>query len=149
MQTIKQHIPIRVAKLIIGYLNNLITMAEHHELEEWVSSSEDNVRIFEELTEGVAGNVFDAERLIAETEDPIELWIIGGLITRYLHNELSPIQQVALEEWINATEKNKEVFEMLTSQANLQKLAVWSSPIKEYFNNHRCILQACFVVKNI
>jgi hypothetical protein len=113
MKARKSKIPVLMAKLIIKYSNQRISMEEHIELDKWVGSSEANVRIFEELTDDSSKNVFDAEQLIAETEDTVELWIIVGLVTRYLHNRLNAVQKEALEEWIKLSGKNKKIFEML------------------------------------
>jgi transmembrane sensor len=41
----------RIAFLINGYIRNTLTVPEHHELDEWVSSSMKNQQLFEELTD--------------------------------------------------------------------------------------------------
>jgi transmembrane sensor len=41
----------RIAFLINGSIRNKLTVAEHHELDEWVSSSMENQQLFEELTD--------------------------------------------------------------------------------------------------
>jgi transmembrane sensor len=41
----------RIAFLINGYIRNKLTVPEHHELDEWVSSSMENQQLFEELTD--------------------------------------------------------------------------------------------------
>lgn len=41
----------RIAYLIAGFLRNTITEKEHDELDDWVNESDDNMRLFEELTD--------------------------------------------------------------------------------------------------
>jgi transmembrane sensor len=41
----------RIAYLINGYIMNKLSVPEHHELDEWVSSSMENQKLFEELTD--------------------------------------------------------------------------------------------------
>lgn len=41
----------RIAYLIAGFLQNTLTEAEHDELDAWVIASEENTRLFEELTD--------------------------------------------------------------------------------------------------
>ncbi|MBX3253281.1 MAG: hypothetical protein KF862_03985 [Chitinophagaceae bacterium] len=51
-------IPFRAAKLIIGYLHNSLTEVENDELDDWVGQSDDNMKIFEQLTDQVDEGVF-------------------------------------------------------------------------------------------
>jgi transmembrane sensor len=41
----------RIAALIAGYIHTGLTAAEHNELDEWVGESDENMRLFEELTD--------------------------------------------------------------------------------------------------
>src|ERR1700722_13442676 len=41
----------RIAYLINGYIVNKLSVPEHHELDEWVSSNMENQKLFEELTD--------------------------------------------------------------------------------------------------
>ncbi|HXB43379.1 MAG TPA: hypothetical protein VNV85_04950 [Puia sp.] len=127
MQTKQPQIPLRIAKLIIGYLNNLLSDKEHAELDQWVGFSNENTLAFEDLTEDADKNIFDPEEFIDDTTSALELWIVAGLITRYLSNDLSRLQKKALKDWIRESERNDEIFELLTSKANLQKIATWFS----------------------
>ncbi|HRP56435.1 FecR domain-containing protein [Agriterribacter sp.] len=43
--------PYRTAYLIAGYINNELTEDEHDELDDWVSENDDNMRLFEVLTD--------------------------------------------------------------------------------------------------
>lgn len=51
-------ISFRAAKLIIGYLHNSLTEVENNELDDWVGQSDDNMKIFEQLTDQVDEGVF-------------------------------------------------------------------------------------------
>ena len=41
----------RVAYLIAGYIRNTLTTQEHQELDDWVNASDENMRLFEDLTD--------------------------------------------------------------------------------------------------
>lgn len=51
MEKDAQLIPFRAARLIIGYLHNRLTEIEKDELDEWVCQSDNNMIIFEQLTD--------------------------------------------------------------------------------------------------
>ena len=51
-------VPFLAAKLIIGYLHNSLTEVENDELDDWVCQSDENMKIFEQLTEHVDEDVF-------------------------------------------------------------------------------------------
>ena len=44
----------RVAYLVAGYLRQTLTEKEHDELDEWITTNDDNQRLFEELTDPVS-----------------------------------------------------------------------------------------------
>jgi transmembrane sensor len=52
-QDLSEGIAKRIAFLINGYIRNKLTVSEHRELDEWVSSSMENQKLFEELTDPV------------------------------------------------------------------------------------------------
>lgn len=41
----------RIARLVAGYIRHTLTPAEHDELDDWVNESDDNMQLFEELTD--------------------------------------------------------------------------------------------------
>jgi hypothetical protein len=43
----------RVAYLVAGYIRQTLTEKEHDELDEWITTSDENQRLFEELTDPV------------------------------------------------------------------------------------------------
>jgi len=48
----------RIAYLINGFIRNRLTIAEHDEMDEWVSYSMTNQEVFEELIEGLSNLAF-------------------------------------------------------------------------------------------
>lgn len=61
------------AKLIINFTHNKLSEEQKNELDEWLCASDENLMIFEELTQDVNDNVFSADELIIETEAALEL----------------------------------------------------------------------------
>src|SRR4029079_12655748 len=41
----------RIAYLIAGYIRNILTDKEHQELDDWINSSDHNMKLFEDLTD--------------------------------------------------------------------------------------------------
>jgi hypothetical protein len=119
-------IPYAVAKLVIGYLHNSLTEAEKDELDEWINASDENMKIFEDLTEGVDDSVFDPDRLLIQTEEAIDLWIIAGLMVRQQQNLNNEIEEKYLHEWANASERNKELFKQLQQPNFMHKILLWA-----------------------
>lgn len=119
-------IPIKAAHLIIGYLNNSLTASEKDQLDFWICSSDENMEIFAELTDGQDNAVFDPLRFMAETEEATELWIIMGLIIRHQQQAITTEEQRALDDWTNASPRNKLLFEELQNPAFFQKLLAWA-----------------------
>lgn len=114
-------IPIHIAKLIIGYLQNTLTEKEHLELDDWVGISDDHLEIFEQLCERNDDHVFDADALIMETDELLDYWMIAGLVARQMQNIISEDEKVILQSWIDASEEHKALYERFTNKANLQK----------------------------
>jgi hypothetical protein len=48
---ILKSVPERISYLILHFLHNTLDKAEGEELDEWVTASDDNLEIFEELTD--------------------------------------------------------------------------------------------------
>lgn len=119
-------ITVKAARLIIGFLHNSLTRIETKALDKWVCLSDTNMEIFEGLTEAVDDNVFNADKLIIETENIIDLWIIASLIVRRKLKLNSKVEDRYLDEWANASKQNKELFKKLQHPAYMQKLLVWN-----------------------
>ena len=68
----------RAAYLIAGYIRRTLTQAEHDELDEWVNASDDNMKLFEELTDekNIEENLawldkINVEKALAKTKEKI------------------------------------------------------------------------------
>ncbi|MEJ0106553.1 MAG: hypothetical protein WDO19_30185 [Bacteroidota bacterium] len=90
-----------------------------------VTASNDNMEVFAELTSGVDSNVFDPDQLLIETDEAIDLWIIAGLITRHQQGLNNIVEEKYLDEWVNACDRNKELFKLWQNPAFIQKMLVW------------------------
>lgn len=122
----EQTISVKAARLIIDFLHNALTKAEIKALDKWICLSDTNMEIFEELTKGVADNVFNADKLIIETENIIDLWIIASLIVRRKMKLNNKMEDRYLDEWANADKQNKLLFKKLQHPAYMQKMLVWN-----------------------
>ena len=61
---------LRIASLIAGYIRHTLTAEEHDELDEWVGESDDNMRLFEEVTDE-ALNQRDIDFMAAADKQPV------------------------------------------------------------------------------
>ncbi len=57
----------RVAYLIAGFMRGNLTIDEHNELDEWVASSDENMQLFERLTD--EANLNELEQLLSHSEE--------------------------------------------------------------------------------
>lgn len=124
-------ITVSAARLIIKYLHNSLTESEKDELDEWVSLNSTNQDLFAELTNKVDDNVFDPDKLIVDTEQAIDLWIIAGLIVREQQGMNNELEQQYLQEWVDADEQNRKLFGLLQNPAYMQKILVWNKLQRE------------------
>ena len=62
--------PYRAAYLIAGYINNELTEEEHDELDAWVAKSDDNMRLFGELTD--EGNIQESLRALRRIKPEVQ-----------------------------------------------------------------------------
>ncbi|MBN8876744.1 MAG: hypothetical protein J0I32_04305 [Sphingobacteriales bacterium] len=122
----EQFISVKVARLIIGFLHNTLTKAEAKALDKWVCVSDTNMEVFEDLTEGVDKNVFNADNLIIEPENIIDLWIIASLIVRRKMKMNSEVEDKYLDDWKSADKGNKAMYKKLQHPAYMQKMLVWN-----------------------
>ena len=119
------HVPFRFARLIILFTSNMLSPEEHDELDKWVEASDENLEVFEALTSGLEDKIFSANDLIIETEDLLDVWMIAGLLARKIEGIISEEEQRSLDVWVEASEKNKALYELLQDKTNLQKLLSW------------------------
>lgn len=118
-------IPVRVAKLVIGYLNYTLTEQEKDLLDEWVCESEENEEVFSALIDHAEADKVDFGRLI----DPLELkshyWRIAELITKEIESCIGPEEKKELQEWINAADDNRKLYKQLVHAANRKYFSNW------------------------
>lgn len=69
---------LRIASLIAGYIRHTLTAEEHDELDEWVGESDENMRLFEEVTDE-ALNQRDIDFMAATDKQPVLNRIKGKL----------------------------------------------------------------------
>ncbi len=131
MKNNQQFISVETARLIIGFLHNHLSSSDKDALDNWVCLSDKNMEIFERLTKHVDDDVFDPDQLIADTESMIDLWIVASLIVRHQKGLNNALEELYLNEWINADKQNKEIFKLLVEPANMQKILMWNK-LKEW-----------------
>ncbi len=61
---------LRIASLIAGYIRHTLSAEEHDELDEWVGESDENMRLFEEVTDE-AMNQRDIDFMAAADKQPV------------------------------------------------------------------------------
>lgn len=125
MKNNPEFISLEIAKLIIRYSHNLLSEQERGQLDNWLCETDDNLVIYEELTEDLHNNVFDPDSLIIDTESVLDIWMIAGLIARDMRNYITPFEKKKLREWIEASEHNRAIYNTLNNPANLHKFNVW------------------------
>src|SRR4051812_47701787 len=109
-------IPVQIAKLIIGYLQNTLTEQEHLELVKWFEISDANLELFEDLSEGNDDNVFTLNDLIIETDELLDDWMVAGLIAREMENAISDDEKIVLKGWIDISGEHKRRYEFLSNR---------------------------------
>ena len=67
-------VPIRIARLIYGFLNESLSTPEHQELDDWINLSDDNMEIFDEMMDGM--HIRRVEDVFAEKEALEEAMIV-------------------------------------------------------------------------
>ncbi|HRN46460.1 MAG TPA: hypothetical protein PKW69_00390 [Niabella sp.] len=126
MKNNQQFISVETARLIIGFLHNHLSSSDKDALDDWICLSDKNMKIFEQLTEHVDENVFDPDQLIVDTEGVIDLWIVASLIIRHQKGLNNELEELYLNEWINAGKQNQKFFKQLEKPACMQKMLVWN-----------------------
>ena len=121
-------VPFFVARLVIGFLQNKLSKNEKDQLKAWVCESDANMTFFEELIAGYDEAVFDPTQLIIETDEATEIWIIAGIITRYLINDVDEIEKKHLMEWAALSERNQQLFFKMQQVDFLNELLLWLRP---------------------
>ena len=119
-------IPVRIAGLIIGYLNNTLTEIEADELDNWVSASDENVDLFETLIEYERNIDFSPESYINKYDDLMELWVISGWLVKRDLNSISEYELTQLVDWLLVNPEHIHVLQQLKPNANKVKLTYYA-----------------------
>lgn len=114
-------IPIRIARLVIGFTHNKLSEAEMDELDLWLDESDENMKAYHVLIDGVIDNIFSADDLIIETEELLDTWMIAGLIARQMQGELGQDEKRALDRWRAAAPRNEELYRLFSNKANCMR----------------------------
>jgi hypothetical protein len=119
-------IPVRIAGLIIGYLNNTLTEMEADELDNWVSASDENVDLFETLIEYERNVEFSPESYINKYDDLMELWVVSGWLVKRDLNSISEYELTQLVDWLLVNPEHVHVLQQLKPNANKIKLTYYA-----------------------
>lgn len=119
-------IPVRIASLIIGYLNNTLTEMEADELDNWVSASDENVDLFETLIEYERNVDFYPESYINKYDDLMELWVVSGWLVKRDLNSISEYELTQLVDWLLVNPEHIHVLQQLKPNANKVKLTYYA-----------------------
>lgn len=118
-------IPLEFASLIILYTHNKVSDTQQEELDRWVVASEENLLIFEELTDGLDDAIFTPSELITSTAELLDSWMIAGLIAREMEGIITTEEKASLTRWIETSEANQKIYQALSEKANLHKFFSW------------------------
>lgn len=119
-------IPVRIAGLIIGYLNNTLTEMEAEELNNWVSASDENVEVFEVLIEYERNIDFSSESYINKYDELMELWVISGWLVKRKLDIISEYELEQLVDWLLLNPEHVHVLQQLKPNANKLKLTYYA-----------------------
>jgi hypothetical protein len=119
-------IPVRIAGLIIGYLNNTLTEMEADELDNWVSASDENVDLFETLIEYERNVDFSPESYLNKYDDLMELWVVSGWLVKRDLNSISEYELTQLVDWLLVNPEHIHVLQQLKPNANKLKLTYYA-----------------------
>jgi hypothetical protein len=118
--------PVRIAGLIIGYLNNALTEIEADELDNWVSASDENVDLFETLIEYERNVDFSPESYLNKYDDLMELWVVSGWLVKRDLNSISEYELTQLVDWLLVNPEHIHVLQQLKPNANKLKLTYYA-----------------------
>ena len=118
-------VPLFAARLVTGFLQNKLSEDERDKLDEWICASDENLSLFEALIEGYSESVFDPSKLIIETEELTELYVMTGLMARYRLNEIDDIEEDYLMRWVAASQRNELLFISMGDAAFFQSVVTW------------------------
>ncbi len=116
-------IPIRIAGLIIGFINNSLTELEKDELDEWVDSNDHNLEIFEQLLDWERISPIEPEKFLDKYHELMELWVVSGWLAKKDLNILSNYELDQLINWMISSPEKIELLQQLKSYHNKELIA--------------------------
>ena len=125
MNNDNRSIPFRITQLIVGFFQRTITEEEHKELDKWITASEENQSAFEDCVE-MAKRPYQAQPDdLPNEEDEIYLPHIADLIFKHLRKKITKEETEELNDWLELSEHNKELFNALPQTDNMEILFAW------------------------
>lgn len=116
-------LPVRIAGLIIGYVNDSLTELEKDELDEWVVDKDQNAEIFASLLDWERYKPISPDKYLNKYEEMMEMWIVSGWLAKRDLNELSAYETEQLTSWILTSPEKIEQLQQLKSYHNKEWLA--------------------------
>lgn len=118
-------VPFFAARLVIGFLQNKLSEDERDKLDEWICETDENLSLFEELIAGHGESVVDPSKLIIETEELTELYVMTGLMARYRLDEIDDIEEKYLMSWVAASPRNELLFISMGDAGFFNAVVTW------------------------
>lgn len=116
-------ISLRYAKLILAYTHNRLTEAQQAELDEWLETSDENLELFEALTDGYEEDILSLDNIIVDTDELLDYWMVAGLIARERKGIITKDEKRSLRQWVDAGDAHKKLYEVLSDDRNLHRIA--------------------------
>lgn len=118
-------VPLYAARLVIGFLQNKVSEEDRGKLDEWICETDENRSLFEELIAGYGESVFDPCKVVIETEELTELYVMTGLMARYRLDEIDTIEEDYLMSWVAASPRNQLLFMSMEQPDFFQEFLTW------------------------
>lgn len=95
-------VPIRIVRLIYGFTNQSLSPGENQELDDWINLSDDNMEIFDVLSDNF------------ELDKSGISWRIAALIRGFKKRRLTLKEYEELDDWVNLSDDNLKLFVAMT-----------------------------------
>ena len=118
-------VPAWVAKLIIGFLHHTLSEAEGNELGDWICASDENMEVFELLTDGYEADSIEIDYVVDDLEDMCYFWRIASFIAKEVQGSLHPAEKKVLERWIGASDENRNLYRQIVHPAHRKSVVLW------------------------
>ena len=117
--------PFRITQLIVGFFQHTITEEEHTELDEWIHTSKEHQTAFEDCVEMTKRPYQAQPDDLEEEDDENYLPHIADLIFKYQRKILTEAEAQELNDWLELSEHNKELFDALPHTDDIEILFAW------------------------